>query len=183
MHPMAVRLAGLSPTGTGAMCRVGHPVTTGLPEIDYFLSSDLMEPPDADAHYTEHRVRLPNLSINYSALPDRGDTLEREQLGLRPDATIYLCCQSLFKYLPQYDEVFTTHRSGGADRTVSFYRVSPGIDQPISGTRLTQRLRRRNRCAATPADQTAGASSSFPHRCGPPTCIWTASAGPVATRP
>jgi predicted O-linked N-acetylglucosamine transferase (SPINDLY family) len=50
----------------------GHPVTTGLPEIDHFLSSDLMEPPGAEAHYTERLVRLPNLSICYSALPDRG---------------------------------------------------------------------------------------------------------------
>ena len=106
MHPMAVRLAchRLAPVQCVAW---GHPVTTGLPEIDHFLSSDLMEPPGAEAHYTERLVRLPNLSICYSALPDRGGTLEREQFGLRLDATIYLCCQSLFKYLPQYDEVFT----------------------------------------------------------------------------
>ncbi len=60
MHPIAVRLAcnRLAPVQCVAW---GHPVTTGLPEIDYFLSSDLMEPPDADAHYTEHLVRLPNL--------------------------------------------------------------------------------------------------------------------------
>jgi len=30
----------------------GHPETSGMPTLDYFLSSDLMEPADADAHYT-----------------------------------------------------------------------------------------------------------------------------------
>ena len=33
----------------------GHPVTTGMPTVDYFLSSDLMEPPDAgDPLYRAH---------------------------------------------------------------------------------------------------------------------------------
>src|SRR4029077_2902951 len=31
----------------------GHPVTSGLPTVDYFLSSHLMEPEDGQAHYTE----------------------------------------------------------------------------------------------------------------------------------
>ena len=32
--------------------------------------------------------------------------MTREELGLRPNATAYWCAQSLFKYLPQHDEVF-----------------------------------------------------------------------------
>jgi predicted O-linked N-acetylglucosamine transferase (SPINDLY family) len=34
----------------------------GFPTLDYYLSSDLMEPPDGQEHYTERLVRLPNLS-------------------------------------------------------------------------------------------------------------------------
>ncbi len=85
----------------------GHPVTTGLPVMDYFLSSDLMEPADGQRHYTETLVRLPNLSIAYDPLPSEGGRLTREALGLRSSATVYVCCQSLFKYLPRYDRVFT----------------------------------------------------------------------------
>jgi predicted O-linked N-acetylglucosamine transferase (SPINDLY family)/MoaA/NifB/PqqE/SkfB family radical SAM enzyme len=86
----------------------GHPVTTGLPHVDYFLSSALMEPPDAQAHYTETLVRLPNLSIAYAALPSEGGQLTRAALGLRASATVYVCCQSLFKYLPRYDSAFVS---------------------------------------------------------------------------
>jgi len=43
----------------------GHPVTSGLPTIDYFLGSDLMEPQDGCGHYTEELVRLPNLASSY----------------------------------------------------------------------------------------------------------------------
>ena len=39
----------------------GHPDTSGFPTLDYYLSSDLMEPPDGAQHYTERLVRLPNL--------------------------------------------------------------------------------------------------------------------------
>jgi len=39
----------------------GHPVTSGSAQMDDYLSSDLMEPADAQDHYTEKLVRLRNL--------------------------------------------------------------------------------------------------------------------------
>jgi protein O-GlcNAc transferase len=84
----------------------GHPVTSGFPTIDYFLTSDLMEPENAEAHYTEKLVRLPNLSIYYEAVETAPVQLDRAALGLRDDTVVYWCAQSLPKYLPQYDEVF-----------------------------------------------------------------------------
>jgi protein O-GlcNAc transferase len=84
----------------------GHPVTSGFPTIDYFLSSDLMEPADASDHYSERLVRLPNLSIYHEPLDIPPDGIDREQLGLRAGAVVYWCGQSLPKYLPQFDEVF-----------------------------------------------------------------------------
>ena len=85
---------------------LGHPETSGMPTVDYFLSSDLMEPPDASAHYTEQLVRLPNLSIYYTPTPVTKLIRSREDFGLRPAATIFWCGQSLFKFLPQFDGVF-----------------------------------------------------------------------------
>ncbi len=84
----------------------GHPVTSGFPTIDYFISSDLMEPPNAAAHYSENLIRLPNLSIYYEPLEVAPVEIDRAELGLRPDAVVYWCGQSLPKYLPQFDAVF-----------------------------------------------------------------------------
>lgn len=84
----------------------GHPVTTGLPTMDYFLTSELMEPLDGDDHYNEKLERLPKLSVYYEPLGIAPASMNREELGLRPDACVYWCGQSLFKYLPQYDQVF-----------------------------------------------------------------------------
>ena len=84
----------------------GHPVTSGLPTIDYFLSSELMEPEDGDRHYREQLVRLPNLSIYYPKPELPKNLLGRSQFQIPNDAVVYLCCQSLYKYLPQYDYIF-----------------------------------------------------------------------------
>ena len=60
----------------------GQPETTGMPTIDAFLSSELMEPPDGEAHYTEKLVRLPDLGSCY--VPD-GDLRRRRWTGRRSD--------------------------------------------------------------------------------------------------
>ena len=42
-----------------------HPVTSGLPTIDYFISSELMEPKNAQLHYSETLIKLPNIGVYY----------------------------------------------------------------------------------------------------------------------
>ena len=85
---------------------LGHPITSGLPTIDYYLSRVLMEPDNGQEHYTEKLVLLPNLGICIPK-PKLPETLKsRSEFNLNEEAIIYLCCQSLFKYLPQYDYIF-----------------------------------------------------------------------------
>jgi predicted O-linked N-acetylglucosamine transferase (SPINDLY family) len=84
----------------------GHPVTTGLPTIDYYLTSDLMEPEQADQYYSETLIRLPNLALNYSPPRLSSAPKTRSMFGLPDDAVVYLSSQSLFKYLPQHDDIY-----------------------------------------------------------------------------
>jgi predicted O-linked N-acetylglucosamine transferase (SPINDLY family) len=84
----------------------GHPVTSGLPTIDYFLSGDLLEPENAQEHYTEQLVRLPNLGISYPKPLIPKPAKNRSDFQLGENAVIYLSCQLSFKYLPQYDYIF-----------------------------------------------------------------------------
>jgi tetratricopeptide (TPR) repeat protein len=82
----------------------GHPQTSGLPTIDYFLSAERFEPAGAEAHYCETLVRLPNL----------GCCLERPApagLAAPPQRTegagpLLLCPGTPFKYEPQHDQLF-----------------------------------------------------------------------------
>jgi predicted O-linked N-acetylglucosamine transferase (SPINDLY family) len=114
----------------------GHPETSGLSTVDYFLSSDLMEPPDAQACYTEKLVRLPNLSIYYEPVAAEPVSVTREGLGLRAGATAFWSAQSLFKYLPQYDDVFVRIAQAVGDCQFVFLRH-------FGAPRVTQLVRER----------------------------------------
>jgi protein O-GlcNAc transferase len=105
---------------------LGHPDTSGFPTIDYFLSSELMEPPDGQDHYTERLVLLPNLSIYYEPPDPQPVSLDRAELGLRPNTTVFWCGQSLFKYLPQFDQVFARIAREAGDCQFAFIRYGQG---------------------------------------------------------
>ncbi|NBD16804.1 MAG: tetratricopeptide repeat protein, partial [Cyanobacteria bacterium] len=105
MDPTALKLGCLR-LAPIQMTSWGHPNTSGLPTIDYYLSSDLMEPENAQEHYTEQLVRLPNLSISYTPLALETKAVSKKDLGLAEDEIMFWCCQSLFKYLPEHDDVF-----------------------------------------------------------------------------
>jgi predicted O-linked N-acetylglucosamine transferase (SPINDLY family) len=82
-----------------------HPITSGLPTVDYFLSSDLMEPDNAQDHYSETLVRLPNIGISFTRPEVPEPTRCRADFQLREDAVVYLTSQMLCKYLPEQDRV------------------------------------------------------------------------------
>ncbi|MGK7948305.1 MAG: tetratricopeptide repeat protein [Xenococcaceae cyanobacterium] len=105
MDPMTVKLACLR-LAPIQMTSWGHPNTSGLPTIDYYLSSELMEPENAGEHYTEKLVRLPNLSIHYSPVEVQPKAISKTEIDIQNDEIMFWCCQSLFKYLPQHDDVF-----------------------------------------------------------------------------
>lgn len=82
----------------------GHPVTSGLTTLDYFISNPHMDPPDAEDHYSERLVRLPHFTSHYRR-PDVPRPDGRDRLGLSETAHLYVCPQSLFKLHPVFDEV------------------------------------------------------------------------------
>jgi predicted O-linked N-acetylglucosamine transferase (SPINDLY family) len=104
MDPTTPRLAAqrLAPVQCASW---GHPDTTGLPTIDLYLSSALMEPEEAQAAYTERLVRLPGLGVRLEP-PAAAEPADRAALGLRKDAAVFWCGQSLPKYLPRWDAVW-----------------------------------------------------------------------------
>lgn len=81
----------------------GHPVTTGLDTMDYYLSSTHLEPPGAEAQYTEKLVRLPRLPTYYIRPQPPARPATRAELGLPVDLRLYVCPQSLFKLHPRLD--------------------------------------------------------------------------------
>jgi predicted O-linked N-acetylglucosamine transferase (SPINDLY family) len=116
MDTNTLKLAGLrlAPVQCSSL---GHPLTTGMPTVDYFISGELTEPLDGDLHYTEKLIRLPNLPIYCEPVePLEVSTAEFVIPGVLKDDVTFLCCQNLMKYLPRYDHVFPdiARRAGNA---------------------------------------------------------------------
>jgi len=113
----------------------GWPVTSGLPSIDYFLSSDGIESEEAENHYTEKLIRLKTLPTWYAKPPVPSQLRSRAEAGLPSSGAIYLCTQNLRKYHPDFDFVL-----GELLRRDSTGHVAVIEDSHPS---ITQRLRDR----------------------------------------
>ena len=102
--PMALKLASLRLAPVQATSW-GHPETTGLPTMDYFLSAQAMEPEGAERFYREKLVRLPHLGTYYRPKVVTPVEPRLDELGLDERRPILLCPGTPFKYPPAYDAV------------------------------------------------------------------------------
>ncbi len=83
----------------------GHPDTSGLSTIDYFISAKDLETDRSQEHYTEKLIQLDHLP-SYYYKPDVSDeSLCRSDFGLDKAANLYTIPQSLFKVHPAFDAI------------------------------------------------------------------------------
>ena len=81
----------------------GIQVTSGIPTMDHYLSSDSVEPDDAQDHYTESLVRLKTMLTYQRPFVLYRPTKTRNDFGFRTDDHLYLCAQQIGKFHPDYD--------------------------------------------------------------------------------
>lgn len=83
----------------------GTQVTSGLHEVDYYFSSELIESRQADQYCTEQLIRAPSLPTYQRRVP-RPRPASRGEFGLADNAHLYLCPQNLLKLHPDQDDLF-----------------------------------------------------------------------------
>ena len=83
----------------------GIQVTSGIPQVDYYLSSELVEPEDARSHYTENLV-LASTLLTFQRRVSLGDSPKsRQHFGVAEDQHLYLCAQQIGKFHPDFDPI------------------------------------------------------------------------------
>lgn len=105
MTPLALKLASLR-LCPFQMTSWGHPETSGLPTMDYYLSAEDFEPTEAEAYYAESLIRQPHLGCCYQPLEVPDMALDLASLGLNPDLPLLVSPGMVFKYAPAHDHVF-----------------------------------------------------------------------------
>ena len=130
----------------------GHPNTTGIPNMDYFISSQTAEPPGAENYYSECLILLKRLGIYFHS-PHTARSCSRHRFDLPEDRTLYICPQSLFKFHPDFDnvlgQILRQDRNGllvlleGRDPHWSkllLNRLSPSLSKSIDQIRFLPRM-------------------------------------------
>ncbi len=93
----------------------GHPVTTGISTIDYFISSESLEIDTAQEHYCEELFLSKRLPCFHQWPKISEKPAQRQDFGLPQEGNIYLCPQSLFKIHPDFDAAIMGILAGDAD--------------------------------------------------------------------
>ena len=103
MHPFTYLLA-FSRLAPVQMASWGHPVTTGIPAIDCFVSHALCEDGDTTAQYSERLLQMPAAVpyTRYRRPSYAGRRRERSDFGLPAGRTLYLVPHALFKLTPDF---------------------------------------------------------------------------------
>lgn len=116
----------------------GHPDTTGIPNIDFYLSFRDIEPENAASHYSESLAMLEQSSLIYPAYrPARN--YERADFGLPAGARLYGCLQVPFKFHPDFDAALAEI----LERDAAAHIVISESCWPRQCRVLTERLRRK----------------------------------------
>jgi protein O-GlcNAc transferase len=137
LHPTALKLASLrlAPVQINTW---GHPDTSGLPTLDYYVSADCFEPADAQDHYSERLVLLPHLGNRMQplALPSSDPGFAAMKIDL--ERPILVCPGTPFKYQPEHDHIFADIARGVPDAQLVFFRPSVTALANLLQARITK---------------------------------------------
>jgi predicted O-linked N-acetylglucosamine transferase (SPINDLY family) len=79
-----------------------HPISSGSPYIDYFLSGELMEGNHSDDRYSERLIKLPGVGLNFEIMGGKLKEISYSEVD-----TFHIgCIQTPFKYHPDFDKVY-----------------------------------------------------------------------------
>lgn len=124
------------------MTMSGHPVTTGMPTMDYFISSQYLETAESQKYYTEKLVPLNGLpDYEPVVVPERAS---RKSLGMPEAGNLYFCPMTLFKIHPDFDVVIGNILDRDSAAQVLFLENKPDLHVRL-GHRFEQQLGRERR--------------------------------------
>jgi len=84
----------------------GHPQSTGLKTIDYFITAELFETINYQSNYTEEVISMPNLGVYKYKEKIQNKHTNLNNLGIDSNVPIYVCPGTAQKYRPNYDYIY-----------------------------------------------------------------------------
>ena len=105
MDPMTKNLANLRLSQMQCVFW-GHPHSTGLKTIDYYITAELFETINYQSNYTEEVISMPNLGVYKYKEKIKNKHTNLNNLGIDSNVAIYVCPGTAQKYRPKYDYIY-----------------------------------------------------------------------------
>ncbi|MBK8742336.1 MAG: tetratricopeptide repeat protein [Betaproteobacteria bacterium] len=160
----------------------GHPETTGLPNIDYYLSAERLEPESAQESYSERLVKLPGLGCYYDLYEIDAVTPDLAQWGSEPGTPVLLCPGTPFKYAPQRDWILAeiTRRLGRCRLIFFTYGDFPTCRKNSGSVCGSNSVGGMSTSTRSPPSSHGRPGRVFSAGCSEPMSIWIPSAFPAS---
>lgn len=84
----------------------GHPETSGLSTMDYYLSAQAFESAESARYYSEQLICMPNLGSHYEPSDLAPGNAELTRFSIDRTVPSLICAGTPFKYAPEHDRVF-----------------------------------------------------------------------------
>lgn len=141
--------------------------TTGLPEVDLYVSGTLTETAEAPSHFTERLglVAGPAHAFNYEA--DRQEpsgTWTRAALGLPEDAIVFVTAANYFKIIPEMQEAWARLLAAVPGSRLLVHPFNPNWSSSYPVKRFTAELDRTLAAHGVATDRVVVSSVKFPSR-------------------
>ena len=88
------------------LCSFGHPETSGLRTIDYYISSEFLETTKSQSFYSEKLIQLPGLGYYFEPPTLEAPEINLTEFGIDPNLPLILCLGAPNKFSPLYDWVY-----------------------------------------------------------------------------
>ena len=106
MHALTFQLACIR-IAKLQLCMWGHPETSGLKTIDYFISAEMFENERSGENYSEKLIKLPNLGTYLIPQKNINYNIKELEYLKKENVPIIICAGALHKYEPKNDWLFT----------------------------------------------------------------------------
>lgn len=132
----------LAPVQITSIC---SSVTSGMSNMDYYLSGRLTEPTDAQSHYTEKLVLVDGpahcFSFGNEFRPAGTERMDRKQLGIPEDGVVFTSGANLYKILPEVEEVWMRILAAVPRSYLILYPFNPNWSNVYPVNAFAQRLK------------------------------------------
>lgn len=118
----------------------GIQVTSGIPTVDAYMSSQWIEPENAAAHYSERLVLGKTMLTYRDPVTPPSRRRSREELGFSCHQRLYGCLQNLGKFHPDFDPILAGILRADDAAVIVVARDQPGLAARQLQTRFARTI-------------------------------------------